>query len=114
MNKKIIEIKAFIKENKITYKEISEKTNISEGTLKHIFSGVTKNPRIDTIQTIEEAINFNGQGNSSDKYYTSEEQQIVEAYRKLTKNNKDAVLRNLYIFLDPDKRQNYEIFKHIK
>lgn len=114
MNEKIVKIKAFIKENKITYKEISEKTGIPEGTLKHIFSGVTKNPRIDTIQAIENAINYKEHKSLSNSYYTTEEEQIIEMYRELSKNNKEVVLRNMYILLDPDQRQNYDILKKIK
>lgn len=59
MNQRIIEIKTYLRKNKITYKTISEKTGISEGTLKNIFSGLTKNPRIDTIQAIENAAGIN-------------------------------------------------------
>lgn len=114
MNEEIIKIKAFIKENKITYKEISEKTNIPEGTLKHIFSGITKNPRIDTLQAIENAINYKECKKLSNSYYTSEEEQIIEMYRELSKYNKEVVLRNMYILLEPDQRQNYDILKKIK
>lgn len=98
MNAKIAEIKDFLKKNKMTYKYISEKTGIPEGTLKNIFSGFTKNPRIDTIQAIEEACGIykttdksltknttilpplNSSLNNS---LTSEEREILETYRNL-------------------------------
>lgn len=50
------QIKAYLKENKITYPELSEKSGIPLGTLKSIFSGRTPAPRIDTIQAIERAL----------------------------------------------------------
>lgn len=52
----IIEIKSYMKENKITYKMLSEKSGIPLGTLKEIFRGRIKNPRIDTMKAIENAL----------------------------------------------------------
>lgn len=50
------EIKSYLKVNKITYKELAEKSGVPESTLKNLFSGVTKNPRISTMQAIERAL----------------------------------------------------------
>lgn len=55
----IDEIKKYMKENKITYDDLSEKAKIPIGTLKSIFSGRTPNPRIDTMQAIEKALGLN-------------------------------------------------------
>jgi len=52
----ISEIKTFMKANKITYKDLSEKSGVPESTLKNIFAGFTQNPRIDTMQAIEKAL----------------------------------------------------------
>lgn len=53
------EIKSYLKVNKITYKELAEKSGVPESTLKNLFSGVTKNPRISTMQAIERALGLN-------------------------------------------------------
>lgn len=50
------EIKQYLRNNKITYEELSLKSDIPIGTLKSIFSGRTPNPRIDTVQAIERAL----------------------------------------------------------
>ncbi len=50
------EIKKYMKENGITQMELSEKAHIPIGTLRDIFRGYTKNPRIDTMQAIENAL----------------------------------------------------------
>ena len=50
------EIKDYLRKNRITYAVLSEKSGIPEGTLKNIFSGFTKSPRIDTIIAIEKAL----------------------------------------------------------
>ena len=52
----ISEIKKYMKANKITQIELSEKSGIPLQTLRGIFSGKTQNPRIDTMQAIENAL----------------------------------------------------------
>ena len=56
--KTIQEIKDYMKSNKITQKELSDKSGIPLQTLRKIFSGLTANPRIDTMQAIEQALGF--------------------------------------------------------
>lgn len=117
MNTKIIELKKLLRERKITYKELSERTNIPEGTLKNIFSGFTKNPRIDTIQTIENALATDTKTSDVkivNTYTSSEEEEILDMYRKLSKENKSVILKNFYILLNPDERSDYQILKNIK
>ena len=116
MNTKIIELKKLLRERKITYKELSERTNIPEGTLKNIFSGFTKNPRIDTIQTIENALATDTKTSDFEivNTYTSNEEEILDMYRKLSKENKSVILKNFYILLNPDERSDYQILKNIK
>lgn len=117
MNTKIIELKKLLRERKITYKELSERTNIPEGTLKNIFSGFTKNPRIDTIQTIENALATDTKTSDFEivnTYTSSEEEEILDMYRKLSKENKSVILKNFYILLNPDERSDYQILKNIK
>ena len=51
------EIKEFMKRNKITYAELSQRSGIPEGTLKHIFAKAeTANPQLFTMQAIERAL----------------------------------------------------------
>ena len=117
MNTKIIELKKLLRERKITYKELSERTNIPEGTLKNIFSGFTKNPRIDTIQTIENALATDTKTSDVkivNTYTSSEEEEILDMYRKLSKENKSVILKNFYILLNPDERSDYQILKNLK
>lgn len=54
----ILEIKKYMKVNKITYQELSDISKIPITTLKDIFRGKTKNPRIDTMNAIEKALNI--------------------------------------------------------
>lgn len=54
----IEKIKLHMKLNKITYKQLSEKSGVSENTLKCIFSGRTPAPRIDTMNAILRALDL--------------------------------------------------------
>lgn len=62
----ILEIKSFMKTNKITYEMLSKKSGIPLTTLKYIFSGKTENPRIDTMRAIETALEIDTAWTSND------------------------------------------------
>lgn len=59
--------KVFMKQNKITYQMLSDKSGIPVGTLKNIFAGYVPHPRIDTVQAIEKALGI------SDDLWTDED-----------------------------------------
>ncbi len=52
----IDEIKKYMKEHKITQLELAEKAKIPIGTIRDIFRGATKHPRIDTMNAIITAL----------------------------------------------------------
>lgn len=52
----IEELKRQLKSKKITYKELSGLSQIPIQTIQKIFCGLTKNPRVDTMQAIEKAL----------------------------------------------------------
>lgn len=84
----IEEIKKYVKLHKIKYKTISDKSGIPLGTLRNIFSNAKSNPRYDTIKKIEQALQmFEGQ-KIAEKYYTENEEQLIELYRKLSEKDK--------------------------
>lgn len=56
MKQEIIEIKEFMKKNKITYDMLSQKSGIPISTLNYIFTGRTASPRMDTIASIQAAL----------------------------------------------------------
>ena len=79
---RIDEIKKYMKENKITYDALSEQSGLSISTIKKIFSGQAKYPRIDTIQAIEHALRLD-QAEINWYMLTPEENELVTEYRKL-------------------------------
>lgn len=54
----INEIKQYMKKNGITQLHLAEKSGIPIGTIRDIFRGATKNPRIDTINAITKTLNI--------------------------------------------------------
>ncbi len=49
-------IKQYMKANKITYDELSNRTGLSKSCITKIFAGYAKYPRVDTMQAIERAL----------------------------------------------------------
>lgn len=47
------------KDKKLTIKQIAEKANLPIGSVQNIFCGYVPNPRIDTVQAIEKALEIN-------------------------------------------------------
>ncbi len=56
----IEEIKKYLKEKDITYEELAKRTGLSISTIKKLFAGISKYPRIDTMQAIERALGIGG------------------------------------------------------
>lgn len=52
----IEQIKIFMKERKITQVELSKKSGIPVSTIKKVFCGNSENPRLDTLNTICNAL----------------------------------------------------------
>lgn len=65
----IEQLKIVKKKKHMTLQEISELSGIPKRTVDDIFSGHTKNPRIDTMKAIEEALGLS----SSNLQWTKEE-----------------------------------------
>ena len=79
----IQEIKLYLKNNKITYQELSEKSGIALNTLKNIFRGKTENPRIDTMQAIERALGLENEKTPTDDL-SEGEKQLIALIKELT------------------------------
>lgn len=109
----ILEIKQYLKDNKMTYKDLAEKCNVPESTLKNLFSGATKNPRIDTMQAIERALNIADDAAQAPKQPVStlapsdelsdEERRVIEAYRSLPVGKQAFLLETIEKLADTDK-----------
>lgn len=87
----IFEIKTALKERRITYAKLAEMSGVPIQTLQKIFSGLTQNPRIDTMQAIEHALGLD------EKVYewytlTQQENELVTEFRKLVPAMREFIL----------------------
>lgn len=87
-------LKQVKKEKKMKLQEISDLSGIPKRTVDGIFSGKTKNPRIDTMQAIERAL---GLDDKSEKPILSEEEkELIALISELT----DEETQELTSFVD--------------
>lgn len=101
----VSEIKAYLKENKIKYQTLSEKSGIPLGTLRNIFSNSQNiNPRIDTIQKIERALEIDTKPKFAENYYTSKEENLVKMYRTLSERDKNFIDDVFNRLITPEER----------
>ena len=103
------EIKTTLKQRKMTYSDLSEVTGVPLNTIRRIMCGQTPNPRFDTMQKINKALELEDKNQLAQNYYTEEEDFIIQTYRKLSKRDKTLVF-NLFSSLtanDSAKTQKY-------
>ena len=101
-NMDIEEIKKYMKSNKITYERLSELSKIPIGTLRDIFRGATKNPRIDTMDAIEEALGLKEQPKRSTSQIINDLQKVglsPEAYEKMTPDERQKLLEIIKVIV---------------
>ena len=87
----IFEIKKYMKDKKITYQELTDRSGIPLNTLKNIFSGSTKNPRIDTMQAIEHALGLDKKKPLADEIIAQVDELNIKDYQNLTKEEKQKI-----------------------
>ena len=91
---RIDEIKKYIREHKITYDVLAEKSGLSISTVKKIFSGQAKYPRVDTMQAIEHALGLD-EPEVSWYMLTEEENALILEYRKLVPKMREFILETV-------------------
>ena len=87
--------KAYLKSNKITYEQLSERSGIPINTLKNIFSGRTLHPRIDTVQAIEAALGLAPTFTEEERALglSDKEQELLTAFRALSSSMQDQIIQ---------------------
>lgn len=91
-------LKKVKKAKKMTLQEISDLSGIPKRTVDGIFSGKTKNPRIDTMQAIERALGIEEE-KSPPSNLTEGENALIELYRTASEEQKAMFLQLLRLTL---------------
>lgn len=97
--------KKALKDKRLTYANLSELTGIPIGTIKRLLSGVTANPRIETIKRIEEVLGFSSVEIVM-PYLTEQEEDLLRTFKSLSQESKKIILAisKRFVFLE----SNYE------
>lgn len=105
---------------KYTQKNIAEKLNIPLNTYTQYELG-NREPTVSTLIKIANLYNVsldylleNPNTPKQQSEFTLQEEEIIDIFRELSDENKEMILRNFYILLNPNRRENYEILKYIK
>ena len=103
-------IRLALKEKKMTYEELSKKSNIPFGTIKRIMSGITPDPRESTVYAIKEALELIPKEKSQPALLPQDEQKLLDTYRKLDTVNKMHVSAYAEIRLE-EQEKSASIFR---
>lgn len=101
------------KEKGLTNDQLSELSGVPKGTLSKITAGITKNPNLDTVKAIANALgcsledfnDYEEQKENSPSALAEDEQHLLNNYKMLTYKEKEFIQQvvNLYIKLQQEK-----------
>lgn len=103
-------IRLALKEKKMTYEELSKKSNIPLGTIKRIMSGITPDPRESTVYAIKKALELIPKEKNQPTPLPQDELHLLEVYRKLDTVNKMHVSAYAEIRLE-EQEKSVSIFQ---
>jgi predicted transcriptional regulator len=99
----IEQIKIVLKERRMTYSDLSKLSNVPESTLKNLFAGYTRNPRIDTMQAIEQALNIQKEQKETPPALTDGERELLNKFSQIPAEQRTLFFDMLEVFLKNQK-----------
>lgn len=91
----IEQIKAYMKNKGISQIELSERSKIPLGTIRHIFCGHVPNPRKDTMQAIYKALELSEGGEPMNV-----PKELIDKYKRLNDIDKQRVIGYMQALLE--------------
>jgi transcriptional regulator with XRE-family HTH domain len=94
-------IKKYMKQKKITYDELAQRSGLSISTIKKIFSGISQYPRIDTMQAIERAlgITMDETQKSPQDELSEGEKMLLDLFNRVPDDKQELVLQMIQVAL---------------
>lgn len=91
----ILELKQILKSKKITYKELSEKSNIPEGTIKNIMRGAVPSPGLKIMNALYKAVGIDEKPNNEVESYLMSKREIdlLNNFRLLSDTEQEMILQ---------------------
>lgn len=99
--KNVEEIKAILKQRKITYEQLSEMSGIPKNSLTQIFRGRVKNPRIDTMNAIYTALGLSDAP-------PPKKPEILELYERLDREHQDLAVAYIFGLLASEDKAYFD------
>lgn len=104
------------KELNLTSKELSEKSGVPLGTLNKILSGVTKDPKLETLKSLARVLGCT-LDYFDDKYIeshqrnvlSSKESKLINAFNQLNQIGKDEAIKRVFELTEINKYTTYSI-----
>ena len=84
--------KKALKKKGITQIQLSKLSGVTLDTIRSIFTGRVKNPRLDTVQAIEKVLEIGEFNPLTREYLTVQEEELLRSFKNLTKEDKILVL----------------------
>ena len=88
--------------------KLAEISGIPLQTIRNIFSEKTKNPRIDTIQNIERALNINEGKTKNENYLIDRGEALITMFNSLSEKNKDIVENLIFSLLEEKDKEKFK------
>lgn len=83
--------KKALKEKGLTQIQLSNLSGVTLDTIRSIFTGRVKNPRLDTIQAIEKVLEIGEFNPLTREYLTEQEEELLRSFKNLSKENKALI-----------------------
>lgn len=95
----------------LTFEELAKKANIPKGSLQNIFAGYVPNPRIDTVEAIETALEIKNKFDWTDEekalgvgrratYLSEDEWEWLELRSEVIRTKGEDYLKTLIVMID--------------
>ena len=83
--------KKALKEKGLTQIQLSNLSGVTLDTIRSIFTGRVKNPRLDTIQAIEKVLEIGEFNPLTREYLTEQEEELLRSFKNLSRENKALI-----------------------
>ena len=83
--------KKALKEKGLTQIQLSNLSGVTLDTIRSIFTGRVKNPRLDTIQAIEKVLEIGEFNPLTREYLTEQEEDLLRSFKNLSRENKALI-----------------------
>lgn len=85
--------KKALRDKGLTQIELSKLSGVSLDTVRSIFTGRVKNPRVDTIRALNKVLGIGDYKELAREYLTEQEEALLQRFRALSKKGRSAALK---------------------